>query len=78
MIGMVSHLIMDSFSKEGVPWLLPIPVKFGFPPIKRLRVTTGKGVEKFILLPLLAIMLTLICINYYPVLVDLFQQKITG
>jgi inner membrane protein len=42
MIGMVSHLVMDSFTKEGVPWLLPIPVKFGIPPIKHLRVTTGK------------------------------------
>jgi membrane-bound metal-dependent hydrolase YbcI (DUF457 family) len=53
MIGVVSHLIMDSFTKEGVPWLLPIPIKFGFPPIKHLRVTTGKGVEKFIVLPVL-------------------------
>ena len=53
MIGMVSHLVMDSFTKEGVPWLLPIPFKFGFPPLRRLRITTGKGVEKFIVLPLL-------------------------
>jgi len=53
MIGMVSHLFMDSFTKEGVPWLLPIPFKFGFPPLRRMRVTTGKGVEKFIILPLL-------------------------
>lgn len=51
MIGMVSHLIMDSFTKEGVPWLLPIPVKFGFPPIRRLRITTGKTIENFIVLP---------------------------
>lgn len=77
-IGMVSHLIMDSFSKEGVPWLLPIPVKFGFPPVKRLRVTTGGGVEKFIILPALTIALTLICINYYTVLVDLFRTEIVG
>lgn len=53
MIGMVSHLIMDSFTKEGVPWLLPIPFKFGFPPLRRLRITTGKGLEKFVVLPLL-------------------------
>jgi membrane-bound metal-dependent hydrolase YbcI (DUF457 family) len=51
MIGMVSHLVMDSFTKEGVPWLLPIPVKFGFPPIRRLRITTGKTIENFIILP---------------------------
>jgi inner membrane protein len=52
-IGMVSHLIMDTFTKEGVPWLLPIPVKFGLPPIKNLRITTGKRVETFIVFPLL-------------------------
>lgn len=53
MIGMVSHLVMDSFTKEGVPWLLPIPVKFGFPPLKKLRVRTGHIAENFMVLPLL-------------------------
>lgn len=51
MIGIFSHLVMDTFTKEGVPWLLPIPFKFGFPPVKRLRVTTGKFAEKFIIFP---------------------------
>ena len=51
MIGYASHLVMDSFTKEGVPWLLPVPFKFGFPPLRRLRVTTGKFVETGIILP---------------------------
>lgn len=51
LIGMVSHLIMDTFTKEGVPWLLPLPIKFGFPPIKKLRVTTGKKIETLIIFP---------------------------
>lgn len=51
MIGMLTHLVMDSFTKEGVPWLLPIPIKFGFPPIRRMRMTTGKWIESFIVLP---------------------------
>lgn len=51
MLGMLSHLIMDSFTKEGVPWLLPLPFKFGFPPLRRLRLTTDKAVEKFIVFP---------------------------
>lgn len=55
MIGMLSHLVMDSFTKEGVPWLLPIPIKFGFPPIRRLRVTTGKWMESIIVLPVLIV-----------------------
>jgi inner membrane protein len=65
MIGMLSHLIMDSFTKEGVPWLLPIPFKFGIPPLRRLRITTGKGLERFLILPLLiAIGLWLFASNY--------------
>jgi inner membrane protein len=50
-IGLVSHLVMDTFTKEGVPWLLPIPIKFGFLPIKDLRITTGKFVETLIIFP---------------------------
>ena len=44
-IGYISHLVMDTITKEGVPWLLPIPIKFAIPPIKALRVTTGGFVE---------------------------------
>jgi len=52
-IGMVSHLVMDTLTKEGVPWLLPIPIKIGLPPVKRLRITTGKFAEMFLVLPAL-------------------------
>jgi inner membrane protein len=65
MIGMLSHLIMDSFTKEGVPWLLPIPINFGFPPIRRLRITTGKWIENFIVLPVLIIFNILFISMYY-------------
>ncbi|TSC87670.1 MAG: Uncharacterized protein G01um101416_350 [Microgenomates group bacterium Gr01-1014_16] len=46
MLGFLSHLIMDTITKEGVPWLFPIPWKIGFPPFKALRVTTGEWAEK--------------------------------
>ena len=49
MIGFVSHLVMDTITREGVPWLLPIPVKFGIPPIKVFRVETGGFVERFVI-----------------------------
>lgn len=55
MIGMLSHLVMDTLTKEGVPWLLPVPVKFGFPPLKALRITTGKAVETFGVFPALLV-----------------------
>jgi inner membrane protein len=51
MIGYVSHLVMDSFTKEGVPWFLPVPYKIGFPPIRKFRLTTGKGLEAFVVFP---------------------------
>jgi inner membrane protein len=51
MLGVASHLVTDSLTKEGVPWLLPIPIKFGIPPLKALRITTGKVVEMFIIFP---------------------------
>jgi len=76
MIGMVSHLVMDTFTKEGVPWLLPIPVKIGVPPIKRLRITTGKWTENFIALPTLLGVIVLLCINNYEYLWVLVHEHI--
>ena len=51
MIGYISHLIMDTFTKEGVPWLFPIPMKFGIPPFALMRVKTGGLVERCIVFP---------------------------
>lgn len=65
MIGVVSHLLMDSLTKEGVPWLLPIPWKFGFPPVRHLRITTGKAIEKFIVLPALAALAIWLVASHY-------------
>ena len=76
MIGMVSHLIMDSFTKEGVPWLLPIPIKFGFPPLKRLRITTGNWGENLVMLPLLFVGFALICGLYYNDLLAVLREHI--
>jgi inner membrane protein len=55
MIGFVSHLFMDTLTKEGVPWVLPIPVKFGIPPLRAWRITTGKAIEVMIIFPGLVI-----------------------
>jgi inner membrane protein len=65
MIGVLSHLIMDTFTKEGVPWLLPIPIKFGFPPVKRLRITTGKKFESFVVFPALLVLDVWLCTAHY-------------
>lgn len=77
MIGMISHLVMDTFTKEGVPWLLPLPIKFGIPPLRRFRITTGKWTENLVVLPLLIALIGVLCAaNYSQLLVFLHQHVI--
>ncbi len=51
MIGYVSHLIADTFTYEGVPWLFPIPIKVGIPPVRFLRMKTGGLIERLVVFP---------------------------
>lgn len=51
MIGYASHLLADSFTEEGLPLLFPININFGFPPIRSLRVKTGRWFENFVIYP---------------------------
>ncbi len=76
-IGMFSHLVMDTLTKEGVPWLLPIPIKFGLPPVRKWRITTGKSVEHFIVLPVLAAFTIWLCASHYTTLTNLIQHHVT-
>jgi inner membrane protein len=65
MIGVLSHLFMDLFTKEGIPLLLPIPIKIGLPPLRALRLTTGKLGEKLVFLGLLAFDVWFCSANYH-------------
>jgi len=76
MIGMVSHLVMDTFTKEGVPWLLPLPFKLGLPPLKRFRITTGKWTENFVALPILLIIVGVLSALHYNEIWLLLHQNI--
>lgn len=53
MIGFVSHIIMDLFTREGVPLLFPLPIHFGIPPFRFTRMKTGGLVEKSFIFPVL-------------------------
>jgi inner membrane protein len=77
LIGVASHLVMDMFTKEGVPLLLPISIKFGLPPIRALRVTTGKAVELYLIFPGLAFVAIALVSTYYHSFVELIHQHIT-
>lgn len=51
MIGYSSHLASDLITKEGLPLLFPLRYKFGFPPFRYLRISTGSFMEKFVIFP---------------------------
>ena len=76
LVGVVSHLVMDTLTKEGVPWLLPLPFKFGLPPLRKLRVTTGSWVENLLVLPGLIALTTWLCATNYVVLAELIQRNL--
>jgi inner membrane protein len=74
LIGYASHLVMDTFTKEGVPWLLPVPYRFGLPPFKKSRITTGKAVENLVVLPAFIIFDIWLCASHYTQFVTLFRH----
>jgi inner membrane protein len=76
MIGYVSHLIMDTFTHEGVPWLFPIPWKIGIPPIKLLRVKTGGLIEQAIIFPGFVMLTIFIYYTYYAKILIFFHHYI--
>jgi inner membrane protein len=76
MIGFVAHLIMDTFTRDGVPWLFPIPLRFGIPPFKALRLKTGGLLEKSFVFPGLIIANIYIFYTHYYKFLDLLRNYI--
>jgi inner membrane protein len=77
MLGIFSHLVMDTLTKEGVPWLLPLPYKIGIPPVRSWRITTGKKMEMLVVLPLLIVITTWLCAVNYNEIALLLQNNLT-
>lgn len=75
-VGMLSHLVMDTLTKEGVPWLLPLPHKFGLPPVRAWRITTGKAAENLIVLPLLVLITIWLCGSHYETLTNIIRYHL--
>lgn len=76
MIGYVMHLIMDTLTQEGVPWLFPIPFKFGFPPLRFLRVRTASFMEKSVIFPGLLFFNAYLYYRYYSKFLDILRHYI--
>lgn len=64
MIGYVSHLIMDTITRDGVPWFFPIPIHIGIPPFRALRIKTGGMMEKSVIFP--GLLLINVYISFIP------------
>lgn len=76
MIGYASHLIADSLTTEGVPWLIPLPVRFGFPPVRKLRIKTGGIMEKAFVFPGLITLNGYLLYRYYPKYLELIRSAV--
>lgn len=76
MIGFVSHLLMDTFTRDGIPWLFPIPINFGIPPLRFLRMKTGGMVEKSFIFPGLILANVYIYYTYYSKFLELLKHYI--
>ena len=76
MIGVFSHLVTDSLTKEGVPWFFPIPFRIGFPPFHTLRIRTGGIIEQFIVFPGLLIANAVLFTHFYQEYLYLFHYLI--
>ena len=76
MIGVLSHLVTDTFTHSGVPWLFPIPVKLGIPPFAALRFHTGSLVEKGIVFPGLLLVNMYIFYTYHSHILDFLRHNI--
>ena len=65
LLGYLSHLIADSLTREGVPWLLPLPFKFGFPPFRFLRIKTASWAEYYLFFPGILLLNAYIIYTHY-------------
>ena len=66
MIGYFLHLVADSLTLGGVPWLWPSRVRYGFPPIRSWRFKSGSRSEP--------VVVVLVCIA---VIVAIYYGKLT-
>ncbi len=75
-IGLLSHLLLDSFTKEGIPLLLPVTKKFGFPTNKRFRITTGKFVEHLVVVPIIIILDIVMIYSDHSTIINFFRHNL--
>jgi inner membrane protein len=57
LVGYFLHLVADSLTEGGVPWLFPSRIRFGFPPNRHWRFKTGSPWEPVVVFAVCALVL---------------------
>ncbi|OPX90831.1 MAG: Inner membrane protein YdjM [Pelotomaculum sp. PtaB.Bin104] len=75
--GYLSHLVMDSFNPQGVPWLWPYGKRFGLP-----LVQTGSLLERFVVMPGMVLLVAWFGITklwlWFPTIKAVFSKILKG
>lgn len=74
MIGLISHLLTDSLTEEGIPLFFPFSFKTGFPPIHSWRIKTGGWFEKLIIFPGIVVYLIFFIRLYSGQIITILKQ----
>ena len=72
-ISLVMHVVADMLTKDGVPLLWPLRVRFGFPPFKFLRIKTGGWFEMYVVNGFLIVWIFVLSFLYFDRLFSIFQ-----
>lgn len=65
--GLLSHLIADMFTEEGVPIFFPLDYHFGIPPdpFQKVRIKTGRWFENLVIYPVVNVALFFVIWHYF-------------
>jgi len=62
--GYFLHLVADSLTIGGVPWLYPNPVRLGFPPNRNLRFRSGSTMEPIVVIAVCVLVIVALVTGY--------------
>jgi len=74
MIGIGSHILSDSLTEEGVPLLFPLRTPFGIPPVRKIRIKTGRWFEHVVVYPAIWIYLVWFIHGHEQVLLGILRS----
>jgi inner membrane protein len=64
LVGYFLHLVADSLTVGGVPWLYPNPARFGFPPGRSWRFKSGSATEPVVVVAVAVLVIVGVVFRY--------------